>query len=612
MANSAEANLPIVNAVNELKDSNKDQRERLQKSMRAGLLNIRKSVDALSLSFERSLIDQNTSQKRMHETTMQFQEDSLEQGKHSGHLFAAKMTAVGAGLVAFFEKKLLGEFKNVTKAVKEGKVIQLRSEEEGADKSNNRLLEEILEVLGGGDNDNNIRNTLNEIRNNILTHPEIHDAAAAEKAALEKRISELTGEQKRFYEIMKKSRETDYIVSAENQQKELEKKRDEEKEELESKKEENTKDVKEGLGWWQKIFKGIAGLGAGIFIYDNWDKIKDGLVGIKNFIHGTYKFVANNWDTVKLILEGSALLYAGYWGIKGAVLGWKALVLTTSTTITTIKTTSAKIAARYTAAKGQLLVALAAITPWLLPIAGIAWAGNALLDAFDAADEELERSGSKWEAVKAGTAQFHESLITGPLDLVKNMTSWVADLFGFPDIAKKLDEYDVKTQIYDKMKETVSYLIKELFDYLKESYESIKDWLFPDPSEIKQSVMEDPNVKPFETMTPGMVQKIEDEANSKGFLFQKDKDVYDAVMRQVKGQESSNTPSGNGAGEQIINGAVDGVPVSQTINNVTPVNTNNVQNSTINKTTITAPINTRPTSPVVYEGQMINGLLVPY
>ena len=350
-------------------------------------------------------------------------------------------------------------------------------------------------------------------------------------------------------------------------------------------------------------------------IYDNWDKIKEGLVGIKNFIHGTYKFVANNWDTVKLILEGSALLYAGYWGIKGAVLGWKALVLVTSTTITTITAISGKIAAGYIAVKGKLLVALAAITPWLLPLAGIAWAGNALLDAFDAADEELERSGSKWEAVKAGTAQFHESLITGPLDLVKNMTSWVADLFGFPDIAKKLDEYDVKTQIYDKMKETVSYLIKELFDYLKGSYESIKPWLFPFTSETNQSVVGDHNVPLYNwpsRMTPGMVQKIEDEANSKGSLFQKDKDVYDAVMRQVKGKESSSTPSGNGAGEQIISGTVDGVPVSQTINNVTPVNTNNVQNSTINKTTITAPINTRPTSPVIYEGQMINGLLVPY
>lgn len=49
------ADLPVVNAIEELQASNKDQRERLQKSLRAGLLNVVKSVDRLHDAFQLSL-----------------------------------------------------------------------------------------------------------------------------------------------------------------------------------------------------------------------------------------------------------------------------------------------------------------------------------------------------------------------------------------------------------------------------------------------------------------------------------------------------------------------------------------------------------------------------
>ena len=45
--------LPIVNAIDNLKESNKDQRERLQKSMRAGLLNVVKSIERLGSNLSR-------------------------------------------------------------------------------------------------------------------------------------------------------------------------------------------------------------------------------------------------------------------------------------------------------------------------------------------------------------------------------------------------------------------------------------------------------------------------------------------------------------------------------------------------------------------------------
>jgi hypothetical protein len=106
--------LPVVDAVAELQDSNTDNRQRLQKSMRAGLLNVKKSVDSLSGAFERSLIIQGEAQAVLFQSNLEFQERSLEQGKHSGHLMMSKLTAAGAGLVAFFETKLLKEFRQMS------------------------------------------------------------------------------------------------------------------------------------------------------------------------------------------------------------------------------------------------------------------------------------------------------------------------------------------------------------------------------------------------------------------------------------------------------------------------------------------------------------------
>jgi len=51
----ADLNLPIVNALAEQTASNKDNRERLQKSLRAGLLNVTKSVDRLHDAFSKQL-----------------------------------------------------------------------------------------------------------------------------------------------------------------------------------------------------------------------------------------------------------------------------------------------------------------------------------------------------------------------------------------------------------------------------------------------------------------------------------------------------------------------------------------------------------------------------
>ena len=57
------ADLPVVNAIEELKESNKDQRQRLQKSLRAGLLNVVKSVESLTSVVSQGFQLQNELQK---------------------------------------------------------------------------------------------------------------------------------------------------------------------------------------------------------------------------------------------------------------------------------------------------------------------------------------------------------------------------------------------------------------------------------------------------------------------------------------------------------------------------------------------------------------------
>lgn len=49
------ADLPVVNALEELKESNKDDRQRLQKSLRAGLLNVVKSIEGLNATLTAGL-----------------------------------------------------------------------------------------------------------------------------------------------------------------------------------------------------------------------------------------------------------------------------------------------------------------------------------------------------------------------------------------------------------------------------------------------------------------------------------------------------------------------------------------------------------------------------
>ena len=589
-------NLPIVNAIDELKASNKDQRERLQKSMRAGLLNVKKSVDALSFSFERSLIDQSLAQEKIHEATMAFHEESLEQGKHSGHLFAAKMTAVGAGLVAWFESKMFSEFQNVTKAVKEGKNIHITSDDPESKflKDDNRLLHEINEVLGGGKNRDNIRTKLKSIEDLLSKHPGISKELKKQSEIFE----EMTDEQRIIFSALEQDRNS-FIVSAREEK--LEEKREEKAEKIESgdAESEDAEKVKSGLGWWAKIFRGVAALGVGILAHDHWDKIKSGLISIKDFIQATYKHVSENSD----IYKGIATLMGSIWLLSKA---WLVSVAVIQGTTAAISGAFAKIAAAFRIIKKAFLPLTLIFGAW---------------EAGAKAIEEYEKSGDWKKASGTFGVQFVKSIATAPFRLVETITNFILSMFGAEEVDWNISEN------YDNFRKIVNDTVYGVFDWIGEKIkegwifftETAPEWVKEKQNELTQvfqdlyddairwvretfswdnlknslgfgdeSVMTDPNVKPSENLTRGLEQAIEDQKNADK-LSQLFKD-------RLQGVTSSNTPSGNGAGEtMLIKGTVDGQSITAPIVTNAPTSINN-QNNTTNNSTIMQPLSTNPSA----------------
>jgi hypothetical protein len=111
------SNLPVIAAVEELKDSNTDNRKRLQKSMRAGLLNVVKSVQSLELTLtnafkaqmeqaqrdEFSRLEALRELARAQESTSDTQkDDNKKMGTIDGKLVAmSALTAVIASMTGF-------------------------------------------------------------------------------------------------------------------------------------------------------------------------------------------------------------------------------------------------------------------------------------------------------------------------------------------------------------------------------------------------------------------------------------------------------------------------------------------------------------------------------
>jgi hypothetical protein len=516
--------LPVVEAVEDLKESNKDNRERLQKSLRAGLLNVRKSVDALAGSFERSLIIQGDAQRRLFESNLEFQERSLEQGKHSGHLFMSKMTAFGAGFVAFFEEKMVVELKEikshlqsmdigVKKDSKEklttlGQLSEIRKSLDGSLKD--RPLYKILEILKKELADNAANDSGEEVQANKALEQNLEDSLKPDST--KKKVDEQTKKEKKPISwIASLAQILVGGVAAATLLLNLDK-------------------VYDGLQMFTRAF-GFIGDGLGWMASKILPAIGNQLdwitfllatffggkllwsIGATIFAIGVW---AKNWLVVHaLILANTISTVATFATMAGGkLLFWaRALltvfILTAAQIVSTVATFAAMAGGKLLfwaralaagivtlgtsiwAASLALIPALAAAAPFIAIAAAISWALYGLYKGFQDAKEVYEDTGSMWLAVKAGMYGFIRAIITLPAKLAIAIGVWVAEVFGFDDFAKKLDAIDTD-KIFDDIVNSIGNLMKKIGDWFIDKWDSLMQFLgFADADPLTQTEKEE-------------------------------------------------------------------------------------------------------------------------
>ena len=76
-------------------------------------------------------------------------------------------------------------------------------------------------------------------------------------------------------------------------------------------------------------------------------------------------------------------------------------------------------------------------------VAGIALIGKSLFEAFNTFKEKFAETGSVLEALKASIIEFVANILFFPLELIKDITAFIADKLGFENIADKLRSFDI-------------------------------------------------------------------------------------------------------------------------------------------------------------------------
>lgn len=151
---------------------------------------------------------------------------------------------------------------------------------------------------------------------------------------------------------------------------------------------------------------------------------------------------AKIWENKELVIGALVLLNPGgavrlaIWGLKAAF----GLIGPALTAVSTLMSTT-------------LLPAItamgAAIAPMLIPAAAIAAVialavntANALWESFKVFQDKFEETGSIMDALGAFVTEFIAQFWGWPAQLTLDAAAWIAGLFGFDDLAAKLDGMD--------------------------------------------------------------------------------------------------------------------------------------------------------------------------
>ena len=136
---------------------------------------------------------------------------------------------------------------------------------------------------------------------------------------------------------------------------------------------------------------------------------------------------------------------------------------------------------------------LAAITPVLVaaaPVvaiaAGIALVFVSLNEALKSAKEKFEETGSVWLAIEEGISEFIGMIIGFPIKLLADGAAWVARQLGFEEFAQSLTDFDPVAGI----KETFRTMMRFIYDPETGKILGLDfDNILPDFSEIGDQIM---------------------------------------------------------------------------------------------------------------------------
>ena len=108
---------------------------------------------------------------------------------------------------------------------------------------------------------------------------------------------------------------------------------------------------------------------------------------------------------------------------------------------------------------------------WLEPIGWIVMGIQAAYEGITGAIEGYKQGGI-WGAIKGALEGLFDALIGGPLDIIKDLISWVSEKLGFKEFSKILDSFSF-SDLYKKLLDTVGDVVSGTVDYMIKFFKAI-------------------------------------------------------------------------------------------------------------------------------------------
>lgn len=227
---------------------------------------------------------------------------------------------------------------------------------------------------------------------------------------------------------------------------------------------------------------GIVGLGAALLLF-NPELFMDILLEAVEIFEGVISSISGIFsgdiNPLMEFIKENTLAAAGILAvaaIKFGIIG-KAIALVTAVTtgvakaVAIFKAGMAGLAAVMGVLKAAVIPAIVAAAP-IIAIVGAITAGIvALTQAFGAARDKFEETGSITQTMLT----FITDLWTAPIRWIKSLASWVLGKLGFEETATKLDEFDIT----ETMTSAITGWVGSAIGWIKEKFVSIVSFLEP-------------------------------------------------------------------------------------------------------------------------------------